>query len=113
MLDLRPDTWPARHVESTCPKKQQIPSRQCRGQSRPRLELFPGNDDNVVKIFFVRRQTLKNLRPIYILLPDQYLPSTMVITTRTIEISGVLFFLDYYIKYYFEDEKLIEEVVDH
>ena len=56
---------------------------------------------------------MTNLRPIYILLPDQYLPSTMVITTRTIEISGVLFFLDYYIKYYFEDEKLIEEVVDH
>ena len=68
MLDLRSDTWPARHVESTCPKKQQIPSRQCRGQSRPRLELFPGNDDNVVKIFLVRRQTLKNLWPVSILL---------------------------------------------
>ena len=94
MLDLRSDTWPARYVESTCPKKQQIRSRQCRGQSRPRLKLFPGNDDNVLKIFFVRRQSMKNLWPVYILLPYRYMPSTMVITTRTIEISGALFSLD-------------------
>ena len=53
---------------------------------------------------------MKNLWPVYILLPYRYMPSTMVITTRTIEISGVLFSLD---EYYFEDDKLIEEVVDH
>ena len=57
---------------------------------------------------------MKNLWPVYILLPYRYMPSTMVFTTRTIErtieISGVLFSLD---EYYFEDDKLIEEVVDH